>query len=407
MATEKQALEGVKVVEFAVFAAGPMVGKHMAEHGAQVVHVESRSRPDGFRMHYPPYKDDKPGLDRTGTFAVFNDSKYSIALNLKTKQGIEVAKRLIGWADVVIENFGPGVMERLGLGYKVASRVNPAVVYLSSCNLGQTGPKANQKGFGSQLTSQSGFTDLAGYDPDSPPQLLYGPYIDFVAVGFGLTAVLAALDERRRTGQGQYTDLSQYETGLEFIAPALLNYQANGTLLPRSGNRHPHASPHGAFPCQGQDRWCVIAVFTEEEWQAFCRAAGRPEWATDARFATLEARKQNEDELERLVGEWTARFTPHAVMEKLQAAGVQAGIVSRLSDIFADPQLNYREIWDQLPHPVLGDFDYEGPPFTLLDTPAKHFRSPLLGEHNVTVCRDVLGMPDEEIEKLKAEGVLE
>ena len=407
MPTHEKALEGVKVVEFAVFAAGPMVGKHMAEHGAQVIHVESRSRPDGFRMHYPPYKDDKPGLDRTGTFAFFNDTKYSIALNLKTKRGTEVARKLVGWADVLVENFVPGVMERLGLGYKVASEINPRLVYLSSCNMGQTGPKANQKGFGSQLTSQSGFTDLAGYDSDSAPQLLYGPYIDFVAVGFGLAAVLAALDERERTGRGQYIDLSQYETGVEFIAPTLLNYQVNGTMLPRSGNRHPYAAPHGAFPCQGDDRWCVIAVFSEEEWQAFCRAAGKPEWATDARFATFAARKQNEDELEQLVGKWTAQFTPHEVMEKLQTAGVQAGIVSRLSDIFADPQLNHRHVWDQLPHPVLGPFDYMGPPFTLSETPAEHFRSPLLGEHNLVVCREVLGMPESEIDQLIAEGVLE
>src|SRR5512141_68438 len=151
MSTLEHALAGVKVVEFAVFAAGPMVGKHLGEHGAHVIHVESRSRPDGFRMHYPPYKDNKPGLDRTGTFALFNDSKQSVALNLKSKGGVKLAKQLIAWADVVIENFVPGVMERLGLGYEAAQAVNPDVIYLSSCNMGQTGPKAPQRGFGSQL----------------------------------------------------------------------------------------------------------------------------------------------------------------------------------------------------------------------------------------------------------------
>jgi len=221
-ARHPRALEGVKVVEFAVFAAGPMVGKHLGEHGATVVHVESRSRPDGFRVHYPPYKDNIPGLNRTGTFAIFNDSKLGITLNLKHPRSLDIARRLVAWADVLIENFVPGVMARNGLSYEAAREINPSIVYLSSCNMGQTGPRANQRGFGSQLTSQSGFTYLAG-DPDGEPMLLFGPYIDFVAVGFGLVAVLAALDCRRRTGRGQYIDLSQYEAGLQFIAPALLN----------------------------------------------------------------------------------------------------------------------------------------------------------------------------------------
>jgi len=175
-----------------VFAAGPMVGKHLGEHGATVIHVESRSRPDGFRVHYPPYKDNRPGLNRTGSFAIFNDSKLGVTLNLKHAQGIALAMRLVAWADVLIENFVPGVMERNGLGYEAVRRVNPSIVYLSTCNMGQTGPKASQRGFGSQLTSQSGFTHLTGY-PGGEPMLLFGPYIDFVAVGFGLIAVLAGL----------------------------------------------------------------------------------------------------------------------------------------------------------------------------------------------------------------------
>src|SRR5438105_7011750 len=189
-----------------------MVGKHMGEHCATVIHVESRSRPDGFRVHYPPYKDNIPGLNRTGSFALFNDSKFGVTLNLKHPQGREVAGRLVAWADILIENFVPGVMARNGLDYEAAREINPSIIYLSSCNMGQTGPKAGQRGFGSQLTSQSGFTYLTGY-ADGEPMLLFGPYIDFVAVGFGLIAVTAALDHRRRTGRGQYIDLSQYEAG--------------------------------------------------------------------------------------------------------------------------------------------------------------------------------------------------
>jgi benzylsuccinate CoA-transferase BbsF subunit len=401
-----QALEGIKVVEFAAFAAGPMVGKHLGEQGAQVVHVESRARPDGFRVHYPPYKDGVLGLDRTGSFALFNDSKYGITLNLKTPRGTEIAKQLINWADVLIENFTPGVMPRLGLGYDVASQVNPRIVYLSSCNMGQTGPKASQRGFGSQLTSQSGFTYLAGY-PDGEPLLLFGPYIDFVAVGFGLIAVLAALDEREQTGRGQYIDLAQYETGLQFVVPALLDYQINGRIMTREGNRHPDVAPHGAYPSRGQDRWCVIAVFSNEEWWALCRAADHLEWADDPRFRTATARKANEDELDRLIGEWTVEHTAQEVMEKLQAVGVQAGPVNTLGDLFSDPQLEHRQIWRELSHTVLGPFYYEAPPFAFSETTAELRPSPLLGEHNRYVYGEVLGMSDAEIEELTKQGVIE
>jgi crotonobetainyl-CoA:carnitine CoA-transferase CaiB-like acyl-CoA transferase len=403
----EKALASVKVVEFAAFAAGPMVGKHLGEHGAEVVHVESRARPDGFRMHYPPYKDNLPGLNRTGSFAIFNDSKKSVALNLKSPRGLEIAKRLVAWADVFIENFVPGVIERLGLGYVTVKQIKPSIVYLSSCNMGQTGPKSSQRGFGSQLTSQSGFTYLAGYPDEDEPMLLYGPYIDFVAVGFGLIAVMAALDHRRRTGCGQYIDLSQYETGLQFITPALLDYQVNGRVMTHNGNRDPNAAPHGAYPCRGKDRWCVIAVCNDEEWRSLCHAIEHPEWIEDARFATLAARKQNEGELDRLIGKWTAQFTPQEVMEKLQAVGVAAGVVNTLGDLFSDPQLKHRNIWRELSHAELERFHYEAPPFTLSETPAELYPSPLLGEHNRSVYGEILGMSDAEIEELARQGVIE
>jgi len=383
-----------------------MIGKHLGEHGATVIHVESRTRPDGFRQHYPPYKDNKPGLNRTGSFALLNDSKMSVSLNLKSPRAIEIAKKIIAWADVLIENFVPGVMERLGLGYEAARQVNPDLVYLSSCNMGQTGPKASQRGFGSQLTSQSGFTELAGY-PGGEPMLLFGPYIDFVAVGFGLTAVLAALDHRRRTGCGQFIDLAQYETGLQFIAPVLLDYEANNRVMTHDGNHDPFAAPHNAYPCRGDDQWCVIAVFSDDEWRALCNASDHPEWISDPRFATFAARKQNEDALDQLIAQWTIQFAPRAVMEKLQAVGVAAGIVNHLGDLFCDPQLKHRNIWRELSHAELEKFDYEAPPFNLSETPAELHPSPLLGEHNRDVFGGILGLSDGEIDALTQQGAIE
>ncbi|HKV45721.1 MAG TPA: CoA transferase [bacterium] len=406
MPGQPQALAGVKVVEFAVFAAGPMIGKHMGEHGATVIRVESRSRPDGFRVHYPPYKDNIPGLNRTGSFALFNNNKLGITLNLKHPDGVALGRRLAAWADVLIDNFVPGVMERNGLGYAAVQEINPSIIYLSSCNMGQTGPKSSQRGFGSQLTSQSGFTYLTG-EPHGEPMLLFGPYIDFVAVGFGLIAVMAALDDRRRTGSGQHIDLSQYETGLQFVAPALLEYEVAGRVQTRQGNRSPHAAPHGAYPCRGEDRWCVIAVCAEEEWRALCRAAGHPEWMDDPRFATLSARKAHEDDLDALIAGWTRQFGRHEVMERLQAVGVSAGVVSTVSDLFADPQLAHRRVWQELPHPELEKFHYEAPPFILSETPTELRRSPLLGEHNDRVYGEILGLARAEIERLITAGVIE
>jgi benzylsuccinate CoA-transferase BbsF subunit len=236
--------------------------------------------------------------------------------------------------------------------------------------------------------------------------LLFGPYIDFVAVGFGLVAVLAGLDYRRRTGEGVYIDLSQYEAGVQFLVPCLLDYEANGRLPHRMGNRSPEAAPHDVYPCRGEDRWCAIAVHTDAQWQALCRVAGRPEWAADPRFATAEGRKRHEAELDGLLRSWTREQDAAELAGALQAAGVPAAPVQRPSELFEDPQLAHRNTWRRLPHPVLGHFHYLAPPFVLSDSPAEVRRSPLLGEHNRWFYREVLELSEDEVRELEAEGVL-
>jgi len=402
-----KALGGLRVVEFAVFAAGPLVGKHLAEHGAEVIRVESGQSLDGFRVHYPPFKDNRPGIERGGSYALFNDQVLNVTLDLKHRKAVELAEQLISKSDIVIENFACGVMSRLGLGYNAIRQIKPDIIVLSSCNQGQTGRRAAQRGFGSQLTSMSGFTHLTGYGKDQPPMLLFGPYVDFVAVGFGLIAVLAALDFRRRTGQGQHIDLSQYESGIQFITPVLLDAQVNRRVHHPQGNRDPHAAPHGAYPCKGEDQWCVIAIFSDAEWLAFCRASEHPAWASDSRFATHEARKAHEDEIDRLVGEWTSGFAARDIMERLQSAGVRAGAVQSVADLFSCPQLLHRQQWRRLDHPEFGSYEYEAPPFILPETPADlSRRSPLLGEHNDYVFGEITGLSRDEIQKLKEEGVI-
>lgn len=198
-----------------------------------MVHVESRAHPDGFRLQYPPYKDGTPGLERSGCFAYFNDSKLDVTLDLKNARGLELARRLVAMCDVVIENMRPGVMARIGLGFEALKAENPRLIMLSTCNMGQTGPRADTPGFGSQLTALAGLCNLTG-ERDGPPMLLYGPYIDFIASTLGAAAVLAALEQRRTTGKGAYIDVSQYECGLLFLAGELLDYHTSGKVAERA-----------------------------------------------------------------------------------------------------------------------------------------------------------------------------
>lgn len=402
----KRVFEGIKVAEFGGFAAGPGVGKMMADFGAEVVRVESYARPDGFRTHYPPYTDNEPGLNRSGCFAIHNNNKYDITINLKSAGSTELARKVIAWADVVVENFTPGTMDKLGLGYEDLIKVKPDLIMIGSCNQGQTGPHANHPGFGSQLTSLSGFTHLTGY-PDGSPILLYGPYIDYIGVGYGIISVAAALDYRRRTGQGQYIDMAQYEGGLQFIAPVLLDFHINNRVASRMGNRHSTAAPHDVFPCLGEDRWCAIAIFSDWEWEVFVQAMDSPRWALDPKYTTLLGRKRNEDELYSNISAWTINFTPEQLMERLQALGLRAGVISNMKDIYNDPQLKHRHVWRELDHPEMGKFNYQAPAFLLSKTPAEIDRpSPCIGEHNHFFFTNLLGYSEEEYKNLLEDDVI-
>ena len=402
----KQALEGLKVVDFCWAAAGPIVGLYLAHHGATVVRIESMRRFCLTRSSQP-YKDNKPGINRSAFFTIYNSNKLGVSLNLSHPKGVEVAKRLVAWGDIAGENFTPGVMDRLGLGYGDLKKVKPDIIMFSSCNLGQTGPEATQPGLGAHLVGYAGFTHLTGW-PDRPPVQPYAAYTDYLGPRFLVAALLAAVDYRRRTGKGQYLDLSQLEIGVHHIAPVIMDYTVNRRIETRDGNRYPYAAPHGAYPCQGNDRWCAIGVFNDEEWNALCQAMGNPEWTKEAKFATLLGRKENEEELNERLGEWTRSFTAEEVMEELQAAGVPAGVVKNAADILDDPQLAHRHYFWQLEHPEIGVHSCEAEGFTLSKTPTEiRMPAPLLGQHTEYVCREMLGMSDEEFIDLFNQGVFE
>jgi crotonobetainyl-CoA:carnitine CoA-transferase CaiB-like acyl-CoA transferase len=398
------AFDDVTIIEFGGYAAGPAIGKYLANFGARVIHVESVGRPDGFRLQYPPYKDDRVGLNRSGCFAIFNDSKLGVTLDLKRPPAVAFVRRLIARADAVIENMRPGVMAKIGLSQPLLRADNPRLVVLSTSNLGQTGPRAAHPGFGSQLSSLSGFTELIGL-PEGPPQCLYGPYIDMIAVAFGGAALLAALDRQRRTGEGAFIDLSQYEAGLQFIAPALVDYALNGVIARRDGNRDPVAVPHGCYPSREQG-WVTISCWDDEEWVRLGDAIGGPAWTVDPRFRTAVGRRAGETELNDHLAAWTRQLEAREVMARLQDARVHAAVVNTMEDLHADPQIAARAVWQSHDHPEIGPMRYRMGSYQLSDTPGlvRH-GAPCLGEHNIAVFREWFGLAAEEYEDLAAQGV--
>ena len=402
------ALSNLHVVEFAAYAAGPVIGKFLGNHGATVIHVESASRPDGFRQQYPPFKDNKPGLNRAALFALCNDSTLGVTVDLKNPHSRIAKEALVKWADVIIENFTPGTMERLGLDYKTVSQLNPRLIMLSTSNMGQRGPYAKHPGFGSQLSSYAGFTHLTGYG-DDPPTLLYGPYIDYIAVGMGMAAVLAALVQRERTRRGQHIDLSQLATGVHFMASPLLDVQINGVVATRRGHWHRWASPYGVFPCEGEDRWCAISVYADSEWIALKHALGDPDWAeTQEDWNTVMGRLRDRDVIAMHLAAWTRTQDVFWVVRQLQSFGVHSAVVLNVDELYQDPQLAERQFWRPLEHATLGPFNFQGPSWQLSETPWEiRAPSPLLGEHNIRVFEELLALDPDTVRFLVESGVLE
>jgi benzylsuccinate CoA-transferase BbsF subunit len=392
----KNLLDGIRVVDFTWHLTGPLTTKALSDCGAEVIRVESRKRPDIQRVGA-----------RFGSFSQYNSGKLGITLNVATPQGLDLCKRLIARADIVVENFAGGAMERMGLGYETLRKLKPDLIMCSSCMQGQTGPHARHPGSGHKLTSLAGFSHITGW-PDREPGYI-GAYTDFVAPRFNIIAILAALEYRRRTGKGQYLDMSQYENSVHFMAALALDYSVNKRVLGRIGNRCDYAAPHNAYKCLGEDRWCTIAVFTDDEWKSFCRVVGNPPWTRETRFATLVGRKQTEAELDRLVGEWTVQRSAEEVMTSMQNAGVPAGVVETGEDLLDhDPQLRYRRTFTELDHPDGGKYRTQaGPHFRLSKTPFDIRRAPRLGEHNELVFKGILGLSDDEFASLVKAGVID
>ncbi len=396
---------GVKIADFSWIGVGPITAKYLADHGATVVHVETEQPADRLRL-VGPFKDNIPGANRCHFFAAFNTSKLSLALNLKHPEGLEVAKRLIRWADLCLDSFTAGTIADLGLGYDVVRQINPGIIMASTCLMGQTGPAAKLAGYGYHAAAISGFYEVTGWD-DRPPGGPFNAYTDTIAPRFLAATLMAALDHRRRTGEGQYVDQAQMESSLYFLAPELLDWQVSGRRPRRNGNDDPDAAPHDVYPCAGDDEWCAIAVETDAQWRALCRALGEPHWAAAPELAGAVGRRAGRDFIDRKLAEITARYAPRDLMQLLQAAGVPAGMVQRSSDHLEDPQLRHRSFFRPLQHPEMGEVPYEGHQFRI----AGYDNGPLapgpcLGEHSIQVLQQILGYGDEDLARIAASGAL-
>jgi benzylsuccinate CoA-transferase BbsF subunit len=296
-------------------------------------------------------------------------------------------------------------MKKWGMDYENVRKVRPDVIYLSSSMQGGDGPHASYLGYGPNACALSGFSEISGW-PDRMPASPHGAYTDYICPRFNATALMAALEYRRRTGKGQWIEQSQLETSLHFLSAPIMDYLVNGRIASRTGNRVPDAAPHGVFPCQGDDCWIAVSIFTDQEWQAFCGAVGYPEWAKRPEFATFLKRKENEDELEKLIGEWTIRYAARELEGKLQSAGIAASMVTKPSDIHEDPQLKHRNYFVRLNHPVMGRPAFEPQPCYILSKTPRELTmpSPCLGEHNSYVFKELLGMSEDEISDHIADG---
>jgi benzylsuccinate CoA-transferase BbsF subunit len=405
-----QALAGLRVIDFTWVGVGPLLTKYLADFGAEVIRIESRTHLDSFRFA-PPFVGNTPGIERSAHFLNLNTSKSHVTLNLNHPQGRALAYRLIAQADVVAENFTSHVMERWCMTYEDLRQVKPDLVMISLSMAGRTGPHRDVLGFGTVLQAAAGIAYVTGW-PDRSPTIPGVAYTDWTTPLFGLVALLAALDYRQRTGQGQYIDVSNLEVGVNCLETAILDYTVNGRIQMRAGNECmagdlPAAAPHGVYRCQGVNRWCAITVGNDQEWQRFCGVLGHPRWTQDARFTTVLARVKHRDALNTLVEAWTTQHPAEDVMARLQEVGIAAGVVQNAADLACDPQLLHRGQSVYLDHPEVGVQRYDAPAFHLTASPAQLRPVPTLGQHNTCVFKGLLGLSDAEYEALERDGVFE
>ena len=415
-------LEGVRVVDLSIVWAGPHCTRLLADMGAEVIKVESRRWFDPIRGPLRPrhsadgcYPDSEPGerpYNRHGYFNERNRNKLGLTLDLRHPLGRDAFFRLVAVSDVVVENFSTGTMERLGLGYEALRAVQPRLIMLSMPSFGCTGPESHYVGYGATNDQLSGLVSVTGYE-DGEPQNIGINASDPLTGQHAAAAILAALVSRARgghaapaAGQGQFIDLSHRESAARLMGGPLLDYAMNGRVAGPRGSRHSYASPQGIYRCAGEDRWLAVVVESDEQWAALCAVIGRPELALDPRFADVVGRWHNRLQADGVLAEWTAGRSPEDAMAALQRAGIAAGVCHTGETLLADPHLRARGFFEMMTHPEAGTHDYMGMAWRLSATPGRiRWAAPCLGEHSDRVLREIVGLGEEEIARLTAEGI--
>jgi crotonobetainyl-CoA:carnitine CoA-transferase CaiB-like acyl-CoA transferase len=402
------ALAGLRVLELTAAMAGPWIGRFMAACGAEVIRVESRRHPDVVRLYVPPRRPELGTRPQDSPwFTDWNAGKRFVALDLSQPRAVDLCRRIAARSDVVIENYVAGVVDKLGLGYEALRRGKADLVMLGTSGYGNRGPQRGYVTWGPNIEALSGLATLSGF-PHRDCTITQYAYPDVLSALHGLIAVLAALAHRDATGAGQYIDLAQLEATIAALGDVMTEHLATGREPRRQGNRSATAAPHGCYRCRGDDRFCAIAVATDEQWQALCRVAGHPAWATDVRFATCARRLANVDALDAAIEAWTAEQEAADVMTRLQAAGVPAGVVQNVADLAVDPQLAARGFFETLQHVTRGTVIATGIPLGLTATPARSgLAGQAVGQDDAYVFGELLGMSANEIHECVAAGAIE
>ena len=398
-------LSGIRVADFCWLIAGPLATRPLANFGAEVIRIESAARIDEIRTLGPRPE----GSLSTNVAGVFNDcntSKLSVTVDLNTPQGIDIAKRVVSVSDIVTNNFRGDRMGRWGLEYDDLVKLKPDIIMLSMPMMGTTGVHKHYGGNGINIIAGAGISGITGF-PERAPVGTGSLYPDFSGnPNHATLALLAALRYRNRTGKGQFIDLAQYESTISMLGTSVLQYTTLDSLPVRPGNRSNWAAPHGVYRCAGDDRWCAIAVENEDEWHGLCRATGDPPWTKDTRFQTLAGRKEHEDEMDRLIEEWTSGMAAHDVMTRLQRHGVSAGVVQDTRDL-VENDAGYRERHIRLlDNPEAGTMTTHGETISISGVEPKLQLSPQLGEHTEYILKDLLGMDEADVDQLYVDDVL-
>jgi benzylsuccinate CoA-transferase BbsF subunit len=409
-------LDGIRVLDFGWVAVGPVIGSLLGEMGAEVIKIESSRRLDYCRLLPPTVSVRReqsdgtpaaPDLDMVSMFHNYNRGKLGITVDLQHPGAPALLGRLVARSDVVLENFSPGVLRRIGLHYEALRALRPDLVMISCSAAGQDGPWSELKTFAPSLSSLAGLEELIGYPGERVLGALAYGYADPSNAHHGALGVLAALWHRQRTGKGQYIDMSQLEATVGLTVEPLMDWFMNERVWGCQGNDHLSMAPHGNYPCRGDDAWVSIAVEDGDAWGRLIAALGNASWAREPRFATLAGRRAHRGELDARLAEWTREQTPWEVTEILQRAGVAAFPVYGLAEQAADPHFQARGLMARPEHPRIGPMEVYAHPIRLSATPGEVTgTAPMLGEHNHQVFGELLGLTDDEIERLRAEGVI-